>query len=152
MCGTRFVKKPSGPISFMPAITTAPRVIIASTKVTLMLPVAEAPPGIIPSRLQKSTKKKIVQRNGRKPSAWCPPIAGRAIWSRMNTRIDSKMFRNGPLVTSRFAMCRASGTKIAISSSAAIASMTMKRVTWSPSDDRQLEIADAAGSPASGDR
>ncbi len=36
--------------------------MIARTAVTLMLPVGEAPPGIMPSKLLKRTKKKTVQR------------------------------------------------------------------------------------------
>ena len=44
---------------------TVPRVSRARAAVTLMLPVAEAPPGIMPSRLLNRTKKKTVQRYGR---------------------------------------------------------------------------------------
>ena len=61
-----------------------------------MLPVAEAIPGIRPSRLLNRTKKKTVQRYGRKASAPWPPIAGRATWSRMNRTIASNMFMNRP--------------------------------------------------------
>ncbi len=72
--GTKLSQNLTGPACCTPARTTAPSVMNASTPVTLMLPVALAPPGIIPSRLQKRTKKKSVQRYGRNWSEarpWC---------------------------------------------------------------------------------
>ena len=62
MWGTIPTQKPTAPSSRIPAISTVPRVITASTAVTLMLPVAEAMPGISPSRLLNRMKKKTVQR------------------------------------------------------------------------------------------
>ena len=60
--GTMPIQNPTGPIAFIPAIRTAVNVMIARTAVTLRLPVGDAPPGIIPSRLLNRTKKKTVQR------------------------------------------------------------------------------------------
>ncbi len=77
-------------------------------------------------------KKNIVQRNGKKSSAPWPPIAGRAIPSRMNRRIASNMFMNRPRVTRLCATCRASGMTIRAIRIAASTSMTMNRVTWNP--------------------
>ncbi len=79
---------------------------------TLMLPVAEAQPGIMPSKLLNRTKKKTVQRYGKKRSAPWPPIAGRATSSRMNSSIASNMFMNQPRLYGVRAMCRTTGTMI----------------------------------------
>ena len=87
-------------------------VISARTAVTLTLPVAEAPPGIMPSRLLNRTKKKTVQRYGKKRSAPWPPIAGRATSSRMKSSIASNMFMNQPRLYGVRAMWRTTGTKI----------------------------------------
>ena len=53
---------PTTPISRIPALDHDSQRHEASAAVTLTLPVADAPPGIMPSKLLNSTKKKAVHR------------------------------------------------------------------------------------------
>ena len=52
----------------------------------------------------------------------------------------SNMFMNQPRLTGLRAMCRTTGTRIAIISRPAITSITMNRVIWKPPDRRQVDL------------
>ena len=77
-------------------------------------------------------KKNTVQRNGRKRSPSCWPMAGRATSSRMNTSITSKMFHQRPRGRPPATIRRDSGTKTATMNKATANSSSMNFVRCRP--------------------